>query len=359
MNRILHFSDFINESQIGLTRSIGLGDSGDAVYKIQQRLIDLKLLKIPAPTGYFGPNTKKAVITFQGKNPPLVPDGVVGKETGPRLMIGAVPVNPNPPIKNKNIIVSDSLINRNIVFDPTRETTPFTVKEDGCAKFVSDSLSDLGIPRQNHAWFSRAFNEDKIEFTVFKNFNESILKDMSEIFSFINKDPEEGVAESKVKNLLIKLTPNQNQLKSKLAVNDIVGLYYDDSHNYTKAFFEAATGYDKMGSKTKITNTYFRRSDNDKPWTPNDLGKDIKFVPGNTLKSGGGFTFNTHLGYVGAIAGGEPIIFHSIDKTVIATPFSKMKNIKILWIKSGTVDNTGKVINYKTTSWDKMKKSFS
>lgn len=357
MDRILAFSEFINESQIGL-RNIRLGDEGDDVSAIQRKLIDLKILKVPAPTGYFGEQTEKAVRIFQSKNG-LDADGIVGKLTGPKIMGGAIvptkPINKDP----KNIIISDSLRNRNIVFNPFKETIPFTVKEDGCAKFVSDNLQGLGIPRQGHAWFSRIINEGNLEFNTFKNINPSILQEMSNIFSLINKNPKEGSAEGQVKSLIQRLIPNQSTLKSKLGVNDIVGLYYDGSHNFTKAFFEAATGFTDMGTGEKVTGTYFRRADNNSQWAPGDLAKNLSFIPGNTLKSGGGFTFNTHLGYVGAIVDGEPIIFHSIDKSVRSTPFSKMKSIKILWIKSGTEDNTGKKIAYSTTTWDKVKKSFS
>jgi peptidoglycan hydrolase-like protein with peptidoglycan-binding domain len=336
-----------------------IGDSGNDVSAIQQKLIDLKILKIPTPTGYFGEQTEKAVRIFQSKNG-LDADGIVGKLTGPKLMGGAIiPIKP-PIIKEpKNIIISDSLKTRNIVFNPFKETTPFTVREEGCAKFVSDSLQGLGIPRQGHAWFARSMNEGNLEFNAFKNINPSALQEMSKIFSLINKNPEEGSAEGQVKSLIQRLIPNQGMLKSKLGVNDIVGLYYDGSHNFTKAFFESATGFTDMGTGTKVTGTYFRRADNNSQWTPGDLTKNLSFVPGNTLKSGGGFTFNTHLGYVGAIVDGEPIIFHSIDKSVKSTPFSKMKSIKILWIKSGTEDNTGKKIAYSTTTWDKMKKGFS
>ena len=112
-----------------------------------------------------------------------------------------------------------------------------------------------------------------------------------------------------------------------------------------------------MGSGTKSTDgPYFRKKDG-KPWTPADLGKKIQFLPGNSLKNGSGFGMNTHLGYVGAIVNGEPIIFHNIHNTVHATPLSKMGETKIFWVKNGP--NT-KVVNPKETSpsWWKSFTSF-
>ena len=77
------------------------------------------------------------------------------------------------------------------------------------------------------------------------------------------------------------------------------------------------------------------------------LKKKIEFIPGNSLKNGSGFGINTHLGYVGAVANGEPIIFHNVHGDVYATPLSKMGDTKVLWVKTGP---TGNVVNPEKTS---------
>jgi len=332
MKRTLTFSQFINEN-------VKMGDQGNEVSAIQQKLIDLGLLDIPSPTGYFGAQTNLAVQTFQRKNG-LDPDGVVGVNTSPKLLGGVQPrVTKDTPIVNNNkynqVQISDTLKSNKINLDPSKENILFTVKEEGCAEWVSNKLGTLGVNRQGNAWHARAIDESLIEFNAFQNLSSPILSEMASIFTFINANPKEKVAESRIKSLVQKIIPQQAQIKQMLNVNDIVGMYYGSSENFTKAFFEGATGRIDMGTGGKVTPTYFRRKDTGSPWTPEDLGQRIEFVPGNTLKSGGGFTFNTHLGYVGAIVDGEPIIFHSIHQKIHSTPFSKMNNVKILWVKSG------------------------
>ena len=89
-----------------------------------------------------------------------------------------------------------------------------------------------------------------------------------------------------------------------------------------------------------------------------DLKKKIEFIPGNSLKNGSGFGINTHLGYVGAIVNGEPIIFHAVHGTVHATPLSKMGNTKVIWVKTGP---TGTVVNPEETSpswWESFTRLF-
>jgi hypothetical protein len=80
--RLKTFSQFINEQT---TSVYSTGMVGKEVEKIQQKLIDLKLLNAKSPDGKFGPNTKAAVIKFQEKNG-LEPDGIVGAQTYPKLM---------------------------------------------------------------------------------------------------------------------------------------------------------------------------------------------------------------------------------------------------------------------------------
>ena len=67
-----------------------LGDEGDDVYSVQDRLYEMGYLSTK-PTGYFGENTEKAVKNFQ-KNNELSADGKVGVETKDLMFNGdAVP----------------------------------------------------------------------------------------------------------------------------------------------------------------------------------------------------------------------------------------------------------------------------
>lgn len=258
-----------------------------------------------------------------------------------------------------SVLVSDTLVNKKIVFDPKNETTPFTCSEEGCAEWVSNQLSDLGVQRQGNAWHSHNINQKSLEKSPFLKLSPDVQNQMAVLFSTINANPKEKSQESNAKRLVNTLIPQQQTFKSLLNVNDIVGLYYDDSTNFTKAFFEGATGMSDMGNGSKITDgPYFRRADNGKPWSSEDLGKKIKFVPGNSLKNGSGFGLNTHLGYVGAKVDGEPIIFHNVHGQVYATPLSKMGDTKVLWVKSGP----GEVVKPKETApsyWESFTSLFS
>jgi hypothetical protein len=262
-----------------------------------------------------------------------------------------------PPTDNtgKNVLVSDTLINKKILFDPTKETTPFTCSEEGCAQWVSNQLSNLGVGRQGNAWHSHNFGQKSLKYSPFMGMSPSVMSTAAKLFSTINSNPKEKSLESDVKNFVKTLIPNQQSLKKMLKVNDIVGLYFNDSSNFTKAFFEGGTGMLDMGSGDKATDgPYFIKQDGNR-WTPDDLGKSIKFLPGKSLKSGSGFGMNSHLGYVGAIVNGEPIIFHNVHNIVHATPLSKMGDTKIFWIKEGP----GNTVNPKVSSpswWDSFVK---
>lgn len=83
-NKLLSFSDFLAEAAAS-TKIWRKGYKGDDFKPIQQKLIDLKLLKIKSPTGYFGDKTEAAVREFQ-KNNRLNIDGVIGSSTYSMLM---------------------------------------------------------------------------------------------------------------------------------------------------------------------------------------------------------------------------------------------------------------------------------
>lgn len=256
--------------------------------------------------------------------------------------------------RDGDVLVSDTLVNKKILFDPKRETTPFSCSEEGCAEWVSNQLDDLGVPRQGNAWHSHNFGQSNLEYSPFMKMSPSTQATAAKLFSKINANPKEKSAEGEVKSFVSGLIPNQQSLKKVLNVNDIVGLYFGDSSNFTKAFFEGATGTQDMGSGSKATDgPYFIKKDG-KPWTSQDLGKPIEFKPGKSLQNGSGFGMNTHLGYVGAIVNGEPIIFHNVHGQVYATPLSKMGTTKIFWVKTGP-GGSGKVVNPKVESpswWD-------
>jgi hypothetical protein len=96
---------------------------------------------------------------------------------------------------------------------------------------------------------------------------------------------------------------------SKLNLDDIVGIYYPKSGYHEKAFYDAGKSYFTSGANGKM-------------------------VAGNTIKSGKGWGMNTHLGIVGAIKNGVPIIFHNIHGQVYADPVGSLRDGgRVAWIR--------------------------
>ena len=71
-----------------------------------------------------------------------------------------------------------------------------------------------------------------------------------------------------------------------------------------------------------------------KPYfTKNSKGE---MVAGKTIQGGKGWGMNTHVGIVGAIKDGVPIVFHNIGGQVYADPYTNIKgDSKIAWVKRG------------------------
>ena len=152
----------------------------------------------------------------------------------------------------------------------------------------------------------------------------------------INKQPtpiDKKVILPQTEKLAKSLIPDQSKF-ADLKLGDIVGLYYDQSNNFTKAFFEAATGHTDMGSGNMEPAGGFFVNEKGEPWNKEMLGKNIKFKPSKNFKSKKvGFPVNTHIGVVGAIHKGVPIIYHNVHNTVHAVGLDAIgdSKIKIFW----------------------------
>ena len=205
-------------------------------------------------------------------------------------------------------------------------------REDGCAQFVSDTLG----PQEyvGNAWHAHARYKNK--FTAFENLSSDDLAAMGKLFTNINKNPKEGSKETEVRNIVFKLLPPQDSF-SNLSLGDVVGLTFGKTTNWTKAFFEGATGRKHMGRGRKdAPGPYFVRKETGAPWKQADLGKDIEFIPGKTLNAGGGFGMNTHIGIIGAKHDGVPIVYHNVHRVVKATGLNAMKKNGTMIVFAGS-----------------------
>lgn len=198
-----------------------------------------------------------------------------------------------------------------------------------CAAFVnafSDKVSYVG-----NAWFTHDLDSaGKRKFSVYTKVPDSVKQGARRVFNSIWKLGGWAKAtdySQNVKNLQSALVPNQSSLKGYLAKGDIVGIYYPKSTHHVEAFYQAATGKDGQGNS--ITPSYVKTSGNSIV-----KGSDGYPALGKTWQSGRVWSFNTHLGIVGEIKNGVPIIFHNIGGTVWADPLGKLQGDgKIMWIK--------------------------
>ena len=217
--------------------------------------------------------------------------------------------------------------------------------KSGCAAYVSERVG-WG---QGNAWHAHTISNPTLR-SVFNGEHPRVHQALADMFADMNTKAKTGTPKDKntqLKSFLQVLAQNKKRSMPKLG--DVVGLLYAPSSWFTRAFFEGATGYSKMGhgvDQSGADGPFFRTKDGYKAWTPDMLGKDIEFVPGNTLKRGKGFGMNTHLGIVGALTpDGVPIVFHNIGGAsasgggqVFALPINKMSSdtIDILWSKTPT-----------------------
>ena len=202
-----------------------------------------------------------------------------------------------------------------------------------CAQYVSNTLDRY----QGNAWPAHGYTDRTLDSSFNENVsNNEILDALSSVFTLLNRKNGGSQSDnSKVKSIVSSMIPDQTRW-SDLALGDIVGLYHPESPSHYKAFFEAATGTSigVEGQREKIAGVFFLNKETGEPWKTSDMGKNIKFKPGKTLKSGKSFGMNTHMGFVGAKYNGQPIIFHNVKGTVSATPLSAMgKKDFIMWAK--------------------------
>lgn len=200
-----------------------------------------------------------------------------------------------------------------------------------CAAFVnafSKKSSYVG-----NAWFSHDLDSaGRRKFSVYTKVPENIKTGVRQIFNGIWAKggwPKAGNSYSEnVKRIQEKLVPNQASLRGLLSKGDIVGIYYPPSSHHVEAFYQSATGKDGKGNM--ISNSYVKSD------SKNNMVKGSDGFPalGKTWASGRIWSPNTHLGVVGEIKNGVPIIFHNIGGTVWADPLGKLQgNGKIMWIK--------------------------
>jgi hypothetical protein len=297
--------------------------------------------------GVLGDLTRKAILRFQldnGAGPKA--KGFPGKWTASKMGIQYVPkpdVSINKTDKTQQGKDETQNCSKFQFFPSVRGTSSTickgnkTVPEkgpEGCSEYVRQKTGKW----QGNAW--HAYKKGGYpQLSGFKSLfsNSKNLDQLATVFQKINSQSR-GMDQSgtfdTIKSLESSYIPSQQSFKN-LGVGDVVGIYYPSSQHHGEAFFQAATGLSSDGSQV-TSGPYFLVSDNGqnwRKWSQSDLGKNLKVKPGKALQSGDHFGFNTHLGFVGAKKpNGEPIIYHNVNGTVLATPLSDMGGkFNIMW----------------------------
>jgi hypothetical protein len=210
-----------------------------------------------------------------------------------------------------NVLVSDTInpgFLKQIDFsklDTTKKVENICKPNDEhCAQFVND-FSDK-FDKVGNAWM--AYLNGSLGETVyskFKGLNQDQIKTAIDLWQKINNKGggvKNGKYSTQVRDFVNKLVPESANIN--LNVDDVVGIFYYPSSHHEEAFYQGG-----------------------EPFFTDQNGKK---VPGNNIKSGNGWGMNTHVGIVGALKDGVPLVFHNIGGNVISEPAS---NLRISWVK--------------------------
>jgi peptidoglycan hydrolase-like protein with peptidoglycan-binding domain len=293
-------------------KNLKFGDRGDDVKILQQKLFDKGFLKTSSmkPTGYFGELTKVALDKALGK---LTPKPVTPKKSDDN--------------KKTNTTIKDTKNNRCIAISKeecdkissTKETEISTGSDTRCSAYMVKCLSQYNSELYGaNAWnvFNTVKGNGQVKYNVYTDGSINWNNIYSQIKQnkigknicneYAKSDDADKIVKSNLPKIITNSVPESTKINpSSLELGDIVGLYHKNSSNKGMAFCQRA-----------LT----RNLDNN----------------GNMEKDP--FTFNSHVGFVGAIKDGIPIIIHNVSGTHTATPATKMlnKNNKdmIVWVVS-------------------------
>jgi len=260
------------------------------IHQLQKKLMDAGFLKTKSmvPTGYFGPLTKKAIESAE----------------------------------SSNINKKDSLISPNIdtsfkdKFNITKlsdKDSTYVCKagQENCGQFVNDFSKKLSYV--GNAWL--AHDLDQVGKRIVSSYTSLTPQQVGKIFNIFRQielqgGPKERKSGGQVENIKsLQQELFRNIPPSDFKVDDIVGIYYPPSGHHEEAFYEAGKPYFILDGKGGVQK-------------------------GSAISQGKGFGMNTHIGIVGAIKNGVPLIFHNIGGDVYSDPYNKLRGGgKIMWIK--------------------------
>lgn len=202
----------------------------------------------------------------------------------------------NPHI-DKSMVASDTL-KVNSISQSKKVENIMQYDKDDCAQFVNDFTKTRKVI--GDAWLSHDIDAagSRIH-SIYTKIDSNDIKKYIELYEKVVNG----------ENIVPDIKSFNEELLSKgpkpsgLNIDDVVGIYYPSSTNHEKAFKNAGKNYFVNGDPKQ---------------------------PGKTLKGGRGFSFNTHVGIVGAVKNGTPIVFHNVHGTVYSEPANMLS---ITWVK--------------------------
>jgi len=306
INQVLQEQSNIGSKENINPKNLTLGDGGkrnpkqvEDVKKLQQKLMDLKLLKTKSmiPTGYFGPLTQSALDRYNNKKIPKKTEEKP-KPSGDTQLSKNIDTDFYGKFKIPKLSDSDSV-------------WVCKAGQEDCGTFVnkfSKKLTYVG-----NAWL--AHDIDDVGKRVMSSYTSLTPKQVEKVFNiFKNIEKQGGYKLRKTGGQIENIKALQQELlkdvsAQDLKIDDVVGIYYPPSDHHEEAFYQAGK-------------TYFIK----------DPSGNLK--KGGDISKGKGFGMNTHVGIVGAIKNGVPLIFHNIGGDVYSDPYNKLRGGgKIAWIK--------------------------
>jgi hypothetical protein len=254
--------------------------------------------KIPVKKNVTPPKKGKTKV----QNPKKKTDKVDDKKVVDKTKVNKVVLSPYINPKFKSMIDVSKLSTTS----PVKIFSALPNKD--CAQFVNDF--DDSRAKILNAWTAHDVpSVGNTIFSSFTNLNSDQIDKVTDLWKDINSDSKGkgNTYSSEVMKLVNSIVPKSSGVSLKL--NDVVGLFYPGSKHHEEAFYSAGK-------------RFFRK---------NMLGMTVN---GDTIKKGIGWGMNTHVGIVGAIDNGVPIIFHNIGGQVWADPYNNLKGgSRIAWIK--------------------------
>ena len=279
---------------------------------------------------------------------------------------------------SKDVIISDTT-NKNFVkkIDPKKLSTNssvalFKAGQPECAQFVND-FSD-SIDFVGNAWTAhdnRALGS--LVYSAFDSVNDDMKNKIIDLWTKIDAKGggvKSGPYRSQVSNLVSKLVKTSSF--SNLKIGDVVGIYYPPSSWHEFAFYNAGIPYfidsDKKSEKSTNRKVMCSKTVNPLKCDQGTLDLQVKLndtcdelsvklkedgqtgpstnkaikvckstsgkKAGRTISGGEAWGMNTHIGIVGAIKNGVPLVFHNIHGQVFSDPPNKLHDGgKIAWVR--------------------------